>query len=104
VLFVGAGILAIAWPGVTLRVIAVLTGVGMLAGGVVHTFGAAAERSNQRWWLLRAAGLLSVAAGVSALAWPEATVLVLAVLLGARTLVLGMSRSPSACRCGGSCG
>ena len=62
----------------------------MLAGGAVHTFGAAAERSNQRWWLVRAAGMLSVVAGVLALVWPEATIVVLAVLLGVRTLVLGV--------------
>ena len=90
VLFAGAGVLALAWPSVTLRVIAVLTGIGMLAGGVVHTFGAAAERSHQRWWLVRAAGLLSVVAGALALVWPRATILVLAVVLGVRTLVLGV--------------
>ncbi len=89
-LFTTAGILAIAWPGVTLRVIAVLTGAGMLVGGAVHAFGAAAERTNPRWWLVRAAGLLSVVAGVLALIWPDVTILVLAVLLGVRTLVLGV--------------
>ncbi len=89
VLFVVAGTLALAWPGVTLRVIAILTGVGMLVGGAVRSFGPAADRRHPRWWLVRAVGLVSVAAGVLALVWPSVTVLVLALILGLRTVALG---------------
>ncbi len=39
--------------------------------------------------LVRAIGLVSVAAGVLALVWPGVTVLVLAVILGVRTVALG---------------
>lgn len=89
VLFLVAGTLAIAWPGVTLRMIAILTGVGLVIGGAVRSFGPAADRSHPRWWLVRAVGLVSVAAGVLALVWPRVTVLVLAVILGLRTVALG---------------
>ena len=43
------------------------------------------------WTLLPAVVMLSVVAGVLALAWPGATVLVLAILLGIRTLFFGLA-------------
>ena len=89
-LLLGAGVLAIAWPKVTLWVIAVVTGVGLLAGGLLRTAGALGNRSYRGQWLLLIAGVVSVIAGVLALAWPRATILVLAVLLGVRTVVLGV--------------
>jgi len=91
VAYLVAGFLAIVWPGVTLWALAVVTGVGLLVAGVVHTAGVIREHDYTGWWLVLLAGLISIAAGLMALAWPEATILVLAVLLGVRTLVFGIT-------------
>jgi uncharacterized membrane protein HdeD (DUF308 family) len=90
-LLTGAGVLAIAWPGVTLLVVAVLAGVGLLIGGALRTMAALAVRDMPGWWLLLLGGVLSLVAGAVALVWPEVTILVLGVLLGLRTLMFGVT-------------
>lgn len=88
VLVVG-GILAIAWPDITLWALAVVTGIGLLVSGGVRVMGALDRPEGWRWLL--AGGVLSLVAGVMALIWPEATVLVLAIVLGIRLLVFGLA-------------
>jgi len=87
-----AGALVIAWPGVTLWVIAVIVGLGFLARGILQLvagFSPAAKASGARGVLL-ASGALSAVAGVVALGWPKATIIVLAVLFGIRVLAVGL--------------
>jgi uncharacterized membrane protein HdeD (DUF308 family) len=88
VLVVG-GILAVAWPDITLWALAVVTGIGLLLSGAVRIMGAL-DRPDGWQWLL-AGGVLSLVAGVLALVWPGATVLVLAILLGIRLLTFGLA-------------
>ena len=89
--FIGAGVLAIAWPGVTLLAVAVVAGIGLLVGGAVRAMAALALRDMPGWWLVLLGGVLSGVAGVVALVWPEVTILVLGVLLGLRTLMFGVA-------------
>lgn len=89
VLIVG-GVLAAAWPGVTLWVLAVLVGVDLIVAGMARILGAVSLRVEGWGWLLFG-GAVSVAAGVVALFWPGATILVLGVLLGVRMLFHGIS-------------
>jgi uncharacterized membrane protein HdeD (DUF308 family) len=89
VLVVG-GVLAAAWPDITLWVLAVVTGIGLLISGVARIMGALSLRVEGWGWLLFA-GVLSVIVGLVALAWPGATVLVLGLLLGLRMLFFGIS-------------
>jgi uncharacterized membrane protein HdeD (DUF308 family) len=88
VLLIAAGVVALAWPGITLWALAVVTGVGLLLSGAARTIAAAADKPDGWGWLL-VGGLLSLVVGVLALAWPGATVLVLAILLGIRLVVYG---------------
>jgi uncharacterized membrane protein HdeD (DUF308 family) len=88
VLVVG-GILAVAWPDITLWILAVVTGVGLLVSGSVRVAGALDRPEGWRWLL--AGGVLSLVAGALALAWPEATVLVLALVFGIRLLAFGLA-------------
>jgi uncharacterized membrane protein HdeD (DUF308 family) len=85
-----AGVLAAMWPDITLWVLAVLTGVGLIVSGVARTVGALSLRVEGWGWLLFA-GVVSVVAGVVALIWPGATILALGLLLGIRMLLFGIA-------------
>jgi uncharacterized membrane protein HdeD (DUF308 family) len=89
VLIVG-GILAAVWPDITLWVLAVVTGVDFILSGIARIMGALSLRVEGWGWLLFG-GVLSVVVGVLALAWPEATILVLGLLLGIRMLLFGIA-------------
>jgi len=90
VVLVIGGVLAVVWPDVTLWVLAVLVGVDLIVAGAARILGALSLRVEGWGWLLFG-GVVSVAAGVMALFWPGATILVLGVLLGVRMLFHGIS-------------
>jgi uncharacterized membrane protein HdeD (DUF308 family) len=87
---VAAGVLAAAWPGITLWVLAVVAGVGLVVSGVARVIGAVSLRVEGWGWLLFA-GVVSVVVGVVALVWPGATILALGLLLGVRMLLFGIA-------------
>ena len=85
-------LLALLWPGVTVWVLAVIVGVGMIVGGIAESlFAARFRRELPMWGLWVVDGLFSVVIGVFALVWPHATILVLAIVLGIRVLLRGIS-------------
>lgn len=84
-------VIALVWPDITLWVLAAMVGIGLIAGGLAELlFVARYRRSLPRWGLHLADGVASVALGVMALAWPKATIMVLAILLGLRILLRGL--------------
>lgn len=85
---VAAGVLAIAWPDITLWALAVVAGFGLLLSGGIRLAAAWTDRPDGWGWLAVGGGL-SVFVGLLAIAWPAATVLVLALLLGVRMIVFG---------------
>jgi len=92
VVWILTGVIAIAWPGITLRSLAIVTGISFVVGGIALV--AFAGRFRRRlprwnWWVV--AGLLSVVAGIFCLAWPDVTILALAILLGLRVLMRGIT-------------
>jgi uncharacterized membrane protein HdeD (DUF308 family) len=90
VLVVG-GLLSAFWPDVTLWTLAVLTGVSLLVHGIGRIVVALLERAEiTGWGWLALAGAVNVVVGIMVLTWPEATVLVLCLLLGAQILVFGV--------------
>jgi uncharacterized membrane protein HdeD (DUF308 family) len=89
-LLIIGGVLAAVWPDITLWVLAVLVGVDLVVSGLVRSIGAFHLRVEGWGWLLFG-GVLSVIVGVVALAWPDATVLVLGLLLGLRMLLFGIA-------------
>jgi uncharacterized membrane protein HdeD (DUF308 family) len=84
------GVLAAVWPDITLWVLAVLTGIDFVVSGIARIMGAVSLRVEGWGWLLFG-GVLSLAVGVLALAWPGATILVLGLLLGVRMLFFGIA-------------
>jgi uncharacterized membrane protein HdeD (DUF308 family) len=90
ILVVG-GLLAVFWPGVTVWTLAVLTGVSLLAHGIGRIALAFMARSElSGWGWLALAGAFNIVVGILALAWPEATVLVLSLILGFQVLAFGV--------------
>jgi uncharacterized membrane protein HdeD (DUF308 family) len=90
-IWIAVGVIALAWPDVTLWALAVVVGVGFLVGGVAEAWLAVRlHRSLPAWGLWLIAGVLTAVAGVLCIIWPDATVLVLAVLLGLWVILRGV--------------
>lgn len=92
------GILTLVWPGVTVLALAIVFGVYALFDGIsaiVQAFRPGDGAQRAAYGLL---GVLGVIAGVLALVWPGATVLVLATLVGAWAVVTGVAEIVAAVR------
>jgi uncharacterized membrane protein HdeD (DUF308 family) len=91
VLVIG-GVLAAAWPGPTLFTVALITGLSLIVHGALRVGVAVAARSEiPGWGWLVLAGAVNVIVGVLAIAWPQATVFVLSVVLGLQIAVFGLA-------------
>lgn len=89
VAWIVAGVLVLVWLGVAITVLPVFLAVTLIATGVLGIVAVFRGTRDQR----AAALLFSLADiifGVLALLWPDVTLLVVAVLFGARTLVFGL--------------
>jgi uncharacterized membrane protein HdeD (DUF308 family) len=90
VLVVG-GLVAVFWPGVTLWTLALITGLSLILHGIGRVGVAVMARDEiPGWGWLALAGAFGVFLGVVAVAWPEATVLVLSLVLGAQITIFGL--------------
>jgi uncharacterized membrane protein HdeD (DUF308 family) len=70
--------------------LAVVVGINLIVSGVARIMGAVQLRVEGWGWLLFG-GILSLVIGVLALVWPDATILVLGILLGLRILLFGIA-------------
>jgi uncharacterized membrane protein HdeD (DUF308 family) len=84
-----AAVVTVAWPAITLTVLAVLIGIVLIVRGLVAALGALAVRPYL-WGLWLAIGIVEVAVGVGAIAWPGITILVLAIIIGIDLLIAGV--------------
>src|SRR3981081_2403979 len=82
------GILAILWPGATVRVFVALLATFALIEGVINIV--AGIRGREGWAIFE--GLVSVVAGVVMLTWPSITALVLLYLVAVWAIVTGVAR------------
>jgi len=84
------GILAFAWPGITLLTLVILYGAYALVDGVLSIWAAiGGGGATPRWWLV-VVGLLGIAAGLLTFFWPGITAFVLLMFIGAWALVHGI--------------
>lgn len=93
------GVLALMWPQLTLLTLVALFAAYALLGGMTAIVGALRNRKqDDDWWVMLLLGIVSVGAGVIAFVNPEATALVLVLLIGANALVTGVLDIVSAIR------
>ena len=93
------GVLAFAWPGLTLWALVLLFGAYMLVDGIFAIVGAVRAAGREtRWWLLLVEGVLGVLAGLVAFLWPGITALALLYLVAAWAIVTGILQIVGAIR------
>jgi pimeloyl-ACP methyl ester carboxylesterase/uncharacterized membrane protein HdeD (DUF308 family) len=85
-ILVGAAILI--WLGFSIAVLPVILAIVFIAGGLLELPRLREGRLSQRV-LIGAWGLAQVAFGILALAWPDVTLVMIAIAFGVRTVVLG---------------
>jgi uncharacterized membrane protein HdeD (DUF308 family) len=90
VLSLAAGIVTIVWPSITLEVLAVVIGLMLLVRGVIAAMGALVDKPHG-WGVWLVIGLVEVAAGVAAIAWPDITILIVAIIIGIDLLIAGLA-------------
>ena len=90
--WIAGGLFVLAWPGLTVRVLALVVGVLLIAGGVL---GVLAAFRRTRTWDARVAdaafGAAGVIFGILALSWPDITLLIVAVVFAARLIMSGLT-------------
>jgi uncharacterized membrane protein HdeD (DUF308 family)/sporulation protein YlmC with PRC-barrel domain len=93
------GILAFAWPGITLFVLVLFFGAYMLVDGLFAIVAAVRAAGREaRWWLLLIEGVLGVLAGLVAAFWPGLTALALLYFIAAWAIVTGILEIAAAVR------
>ncbi len=84
------GVIAFAWPGVTLSSLVLLFGAYMVVDGVFAiASGVRAAARHERWVALIAEGALDLVAGLIAFAMPILTIYAFVVLAGAWAVISG---------------
>jgi uncharacterized membrane protein HdeD (DUF308 family) len=85
------GVLAFAWPGLTLVTLVLLYGAFALVDGVLSLIAAfsGSAKPVPTWWLI-VVGLLGIGAGVVTFLWPGITAVLLVMFIGAWALVHGI--------------
>jgi uncharacterized membrane protein HdeD (DUF308 family) len=89
---IGAGVVAIAYPGPTAEVLTVIIGVYVIVAGIVELGGSGTLSrlgAGGTGWLV-VGGLLSIVAGVLLVLWPNIGAVTLAIVFGAYLAVYGM--------------
>ena len=85
------GIMAFAWPGITLGALVLLYGAYALVDGIFAIAAVLVGRPRgMPWWALLLEGLAGIAVGIMTFAWPGITALVLLYLIAAWAVVTGV--------------
>ncbi len=93
------GILTFILPGISLWVLVMLWAAYALVDGVLNlVLAARGARAGRRWGWLLFEGLVSIAAGVLAIIWPDITAVALLVMIAARAVITGVAEIAVAIR------
>jgi uncharacterized membrane protein HdeD (DUF308 family) len=88
---IGAGVVALVWPGLTVLVFVVLVAAWAVVTGASMTIAAFRLTRAGARWLMAVAGVLSIIWGVLLAVWPIGGALVLTLWIGAYALVFGIT-------------
>lgn len=91
VLWTLGGLFVLFWPGLTVRAVALVVGIGLIVNGVLQLI--AVFRRGSTLDARIASALLGVAAivfGIVALTWPDITLLIVGVVFGAWLIINGI--------------
>ena len=88
------------WPGATLGVLAVVVGVALISGGALDLVEAYRSTGMARW-NAALGGAASIIFGGLVLLWPDVSVLVIAVVFGARMVMFGVRQIVAVVRLAG---
>ena len=87
---IAMGVILLAWPEPTLRVIAAVIGIWLLIAGIVLVAGGVANHSSDSlWWVTLGAGVISIILGIWALRRPGLTLTIIIVLVGIWAILMG---------------
>ena len=93
------GVVAFAWPSITLAALVIVWGAYALADGVLALIAAWQVRDQGKpFWSLVIVGLLGIAAGVVTFMWPAITALSLLMIIAAWAVVMGIFQIVAAVR------
>jgi uncharacterized membrane protein HdeD (DUF308 family) len=85
------GLLAIAWPEITLLTLVILYGIHALIDGIGSiALGFSGEAKGAAWWEMILVGVLGIGAGIIALVWPGLTLFVLLVIIASWAIARGV--------------
>jgi uncharacterized membrane protein HdeD (DUF308 family) len=85
------GVMAFAWPGITLGVMVLFYGAYAVVDGIFAIAAAVTGRtSGMPWWALLIEGIAGIAFGVMTFAWPGITALVLLCVIAAWAIITGV--------------
>jgi uncharacterized membrane protein HdeD (DUF308 family) len=84
------GVVAFAWPGITLTALTLLFGAYALADGVLALVVALRREHRDHRWILLLDGVLGIGAGVVIFMWPGLSLLALVYLIAARAIIMGV--------------
>lgn len=84
------GVIAIAWPGITLGAFVLLFGVFAVADGVLALAAVFSGRSGRPWWALVLKGIVSFAAAAIAFLLPGITALALLWVIAFWAITIGL--------------
>lgn len=84
------GIILVAWPDITLRVVLLAFGIFALAWGLFQLYEAYHHRAEEEArWMKVFVAVVAIVAGLLALVWPDATERVILVILGIWFILTG---------------
>ncbi len=87
------GIVAIAWPGISLLTLVLVFGVFIFVEGIFQMVGALKMKAEDpKWSLVFISGLFSLLIGIIAISWPDITAVALLWLIGAWAIVIGVTQ------------
>lgn len=85
------GLVSLALRDQTIRTIAIVVGIGLLISGITRLWSFFRGTTNERYVTL-IGGLASTVLGLLSLAWPDATILAIALIIGPAAVILGIGQ------------